>query len=136
LKVEHWHRLVAQIGAGVSIRGDIHNKPSGHGPRRPTVGGPAGALRSGLDQTTSRGPFQPQPFCDSVRANCVDMHSLDSERNPPKKTTELLGSIFTGNLFEGTGGKRRKACHPTKRQGVLKVRLAFLLFQILLQKSF
>ena len=45
-----------------SLQGNIQ-KLSGHGPGQLTLGGPAWAER--LDQTTSRDPFQTQPFCDS-----------------------------------------------------------------------
>jgi len=51
---------VAQGGCG--DLGDVQ-KPSGHGPGQPALGRPA---QAGLDKTPSRGPFQPQPFCDSV----------------------------------------------------------------------
>jgi len=37
---------------------------SGHAPEQHAVVGPA--LRRGLDWTISRGPFQPQLFCDSA----------------------------------------------------------------------
>lgn len=43
-------------------------KPSEHGPREPASGGPASA--EGLKQVTSISPFQPQPFCDSVKS-CI-----------------------------------------------------------------
>lgn len=46
---------------GVSIFRDIQ-KLSGNGPAQHTYSGPAGA--EGLAQITSRGPFQPQQFCD------------------------------------------------------------------------
>lgn len=39
-------------------------KPSGHGPEQLALGSPA--WTRGLDKVTSRGPFQPQPYCDSV----------------------------------------------------------------------
>lgn len=39
-------------------------KPSEHSPGQWALGGHAGAGR--LDQMASRGPWQPQPFCDSV----------------------------------------------------------------------
>jgi len=54
---------VAQRSCGVSNLGDIP-KLSGHGPAQLAVGGPASA--GGLDQVTSSGASQPQPFRDSV----------------------------------------------------------------------
>jgi len=56
---EHWHRLARE---SVSLHGDIQKPPRfGHG--QPALGGSASAGR--LDKMTFRGPFQPQPFCDS-----------------------------------------------------------------------
>lgn len=40
----------------------VTQKPSGHSPEQPALGGPAWA--GGLEKMTSRGPFQPQPSCD------------------------------------------------------------------------
>ena len=54
----------AQGGCGVSFSGDIQN-PSGHDFMQPAVGDPALAGR--LDWMIPRGPFQPLPFCDSVK---------------------------------------------------------------------
>ncbi|NXA40042.1 KHDR2 protein, partial [Eudromia elegans] len=51
----------AQRGCGVSFSGDLPNPPGCH-PVPRAVGVPAGA--GGLDWMISRGPFQPQPFCD------------------------------------------------------------------------
>ena len=56
---EHWHRLPKQVVESPSL-GDIQ-KSSGHSPGQPGLGDPAWAV--GLDQVTSRGPFQ---LCDSV----------------------------------------------------------------------
>lgn len=50
---------VAQGGCEVSVLGEIHN-PREHGPGQPALGDRARA--GGLDQTTSTGPSQPQPF--------------------------------------------------------------------------
>lgn len=44
------------------ILGDTE-QPSGHGPGQPALGD--NALAGTLGQMTSRGPLQPQPFCDS-----------------------------------------------------------------------
>jgi len=55
----------AQGGCGVSFSGGIQDPP-GQVPLEPTVGDPA--LAEGLDWVTHRGPFQPLPFCDSVKA--------------------------------------------------------------------
>lgn len=49
---------IAQKGCGVSILGDIP-KPFGHGSVQP-------AWEEVLCQLTSRGPFKPQWYCDSV----------------------------------------------------------------------
>ena len=54
----------AQGGCGVSFPGDIQNPP-GCVPVPPALGVPAEA--GGLDEIVSRGPFQPQPFCDCVK---------------------------------------------------------------------
>lgn len=53
----------AHRGCGGSLLGQLQKLP-GCGLEDPAVGGSAWAGR--LDQMTSRGPFQPQPFCDSV----------------------------------------------------------------------
>ena len=55
---------VSQKFCGLSILVNT-KKPSGHGPGQPAVGGPA--WTGGQDKITSRSPFQPQPFCDSVK---------------------------------------------------------------------
>ena len=57
-------RALAQGGCGVSIFRAIQ-KPSEHGLGQPALGGPAWA--GALDKMTSRGAFQPQSFCDSVK---------------------------------------------------------------------
>jgi len=57
----------AQGGCGVSFSGDIQDPP-GRGPVQPTLGNPASAGE--LDKMTHRGPFQPLPFWDSVKAGC------------------------------------------------------------------
>ena len=54
---------VAQGSFGVPILGDIQ-KPS-DSPGQTSLGDPAWAGQE-VDQMTFRGPFQPQPFCDSV----------------------------------------------------------------------
>ena len=54
----------AQGGCGVSFSADIQDPP-GRGPVQPAVGDPA--LAGGLDQMIRRDPFQPRPFCDSVK---------------------------------------------------------------------
>jgi len=61
--MEHWNRL-PKGGCGVSFSGDIQDPP-GQGPVQLAVGDPA--LAGGLDWVTHRGPFQPRPFCDSVK---------------------------------------------------------------------
>lgn len=60
---------VAQRGYGVSILADIQS-PTGRGPENPAVAGPA--LSRGLDQTTSRGAFPPQPVWDSLNIKHKD----------------------------------------------------------------
>jgi len=42
--------------------GDL-SKPPGHGPGHPALGVPA---RAGIGADGPRGPFPPQPFCDSM----------------------------------------------------------------------
>ena len=54
----------AQGGRGFSFPGDIQNPP-GCVPVPPALGVPAQA--EGLGKMISRGPFQPLPFCDSVK---------------------------------------------------------------------
>jgi len=54
----------AQTGCGFSLSADIQDLP-GQGPVQPAVGDPASAGR--LDWMTHRDPFQPLPFCDSVK---------------------------------------------------------------------
>lgn len=49
-------------GCGIAILGDI-KKPAQHGPRQQGLGPPAWA--GGSHQMTFRGPFPPQPCCDS-----------------------------------------------------------------------
>jgi len=67
---KHFHcegdRMLAQVayrGCRLSILEDIQ-KPSGHGPSQPAAGVPARVGQ--LGKIPSRGPFQPQPSCDSV----------------------------------------------------------------------
>ncbi len=59
---EHRHRLLREVVESSSLE---IQKVFGHGPGHLALCGPARAGR--LDQMTSRGLFQPQPFCDSVR---------------------------------------------------------------------
>lgn len=61
-----FHEQMVQIawrGCGVSILGELQ-KPSRHGLRQLVLGDPASAVW--LEQMTSKGTFQPQPFCDSL----------------------------------------------------------------------
>lgn len=53
---------IAQGGYGISIHGDSP-KPPGHCPGKLALDSIAWA--GWLDKTISRGPFQPEPFCDS-----------------------------------------------------------------------
>ena len=55
---------VSQRGCEVSIIGGVQKLP-GHGPGKHALGCPPWV--GWLNQTTSRGPLQPQPFCDSVK---------------------------------------------------------------------
>lgn len=57
---------VAQRGCGPSIPANIQKLP-GHGPGQLTLSDPTSAR--GLDKVTFRGPCQPQPSCDSVKAD-------------------------------------------------------------------
>lgn len=50
-------------GCGISYLGGIQ-RLSGHSPGQLAPSDPTQA--EGLDQVTSRGPFQPQPVCDSI----------------------------------------------------------------------
>jgi len=59
---EPWHRLPREVVES-PIPADIQ-KTCRHGPGLLALGVPAWA--GGLYQVTSRGPFQPQPLCDSV----------------------------------------------------------------------
>ena len=67
----------AQGGCGVSFSGDIP-APPGQGLVQPALGDPA--LAGGLDWVTHRGPFQPRPFCDSVKwkGYCAAIKNLGS----------------------------------------------------------
>lgn len=59
----HWTLAqIAQNSGGVFVLGEIQ-KPSGHGPEEPALGGHAWA--GGLDQLTPRGRCQPQLSSDS-----------------------------------------------------------------------
>jgi len=64
LKGDRALEQAAQGGRGVSFSGNIKDPP-GQGPVQPALGDPA--LAGGLDWVTHRGPFQPRPFCDSVK---------------------------------------------------------------------
>ena len=66
----------AQGGCGVSFSGDTQGPP-GQGPLQPTVGDPASA--GGLDWMTYRGPFQPLPFCDSVKMSLLMAGGLEPD---------------------------------------------------------
>ena len=55
---------VAQRDSGLFFSGDTQNPP-GRGLVQPALGDLA--LAGGLDQMIPRGPFQPLPFCDSVK---------------------------------------------------------------------
>lgn len=63
---EQCHRLASVCC--VCVTEDIQ-KPSGHHPGQLTLDGLAKA--DGLGQTISRRPFQPQPFCDTRKNNCL-----------------------------------------------------------------
>lgn len=64
--MQHRSRLpVAQGGCGVSVLGDIQN-PVGHSPGQPTLC--RSAVNRSVRPEISRGPFQPEPFCDFVIA--------------------------------------------------------------------
>lgn len=58
--------LVVHSRCGVPFLGDLQ-KPSRHDPGQP-------ALAGRLDQMTARGPFHPQPVCDSYSQRT--MHHL------------------------------------------------------------
>ena len=62
--IEHWHRLPR--GCGGLLPGALQ-KPPGHGPGHPALGG---AAEAGAGR--SRAPCQPQPPCEStvVLGNC------------------------------------------------------------------
>jgi len=61
----------AQGGGGFSFSGDIQDLP-GQGPVQPAVGDPV--LAGGLDWMIHRGPFQPLPFCDSMKGRADGYH--------------------------------------------------------------
>lgn len=55
---------VGDLDRGVSVHQETNAfLPSGHGSGQLALGGPTGAV--GLDNMTSRGPFQAEPVCDS-----------------------------------------------------------------------
>lgn len=56
-------------------------KPSGHRYKQLALDGPAWA--QGVDQKTSRGPFQSQPFCDSMKKK----QNTEMNNNKKKKKT-------------------------------------------------
>jgi len=58
-----WSRLHREIVKSHCLQGYLQ-KPLRQCPGQPAVGIPVWAAES--DQMASRGPFQPQPFCDSV----------------------------------------------------------------------
>lgn len=62
---------VAQEGYRLSILGDIQ-KTSGHGPGQPALGSPAWVI--------SKGPFQPQLFCDSVTQSLTNLYRTKSDK--------------------------------------------------------
>lgn len=65
-------REVTQRGSGVSFYGDIQNMPRCH-PVQCDLDDPA---RQGVGLDDFRGPFQPCPFCDSVK--CFQFSCLQS----------------------------------------------------------
>jgi len=62
--------------------------PPGQGPLQPALGDPASA--GGLDWVTHRGPFQPPPFCDSVKEGAQQERAKTCEQRclPYSTTTE------------------------------------------------
>lgn len=60
--------LASEEGGSISL--EVLEKPPGRGPEQPALDGPAEAEE--LDQMTSRGPIQPQPFCEE-RCKLVTM---------------------------------------------------------------
>lgn len=83
--------------SGVSLPGHIQ-KPSGHCPGHPAPVGPVCA--EGSDLLTSRGPFQPQPFCDTktIPSKCSQSkqaHKSILERSLVCLTGPLSNFFFT-----------------------------------------
>jgi len=80
--------------------------PPGQGPLQPALGDPASA--GGLDWLTHRGPFQPQPFCDSVILS-------RSRPEPPRrvrKPTQLLPAAD-----RRCGGRGHRSARGAARPG-------------------
>ena len=67
--------LIAKQGYGVCHLGDTQ-KPPGHDTGQLALDGPAWAV--GLEQMTSRSPFQPQPFCGSAKGEYFKPHTWSS----------------------------------------------------------
>lgn len=65
---EHWHRLRRKVVESLSFK--VIQKPAERDPGQLALGGWAGT--GGWHHITSRAPFQPQSFCNSVILQLVD----------------------------------------------------------------
>lgn len=70
-----WQWLSIDTGCGICDLWWIYSNPPRHYVEKLTVGDPS--LAQGLDQRTSKNPFQHQPFCDSVKEFKIMLSSGD-----------------------------------------------------------
>ena len=119
----------AQGGCGISTHGDIQ-KPSGHGPGQLAQGGPAWA--EGLDQMTSRGPFQPQPFCDSDYSRVLGATLLVSIPNLHQSLMLRLQDVFLLIQFTSYFTSMKSRCSICQHQSFKPQKLLFPLTRLFL----